>query len=173
MPIKHQETLLWALANGIDAQVVLVGDVPQGQNATYVENLKALACGLGIDSRVTFAGGLPPDAVRDWYRRAAIAVNLSPPGLFDKAALESMATGTPTIVSNPAFDPLLGDHVPRLRIDSPEDVEGLAARLVAMLALAGDERRTMTADIRERVVAAHSLERLMPQLVSVLKTGEP
>ncbi len=173
MPIKHQATLLWAVASGIDAQVVLVGDVPQGQNATYVEDLKALACGLGIDSRITFAGGLPPDAVRDWYRRAAIAVNLSPPGLFDKAALESMAAGTPTIVSNPAFDPLLADYAPTLRIDSPEDVEGLAVRLGALLALAEDERRAIGLNIRERVVAAHSLERLMPRLVSVLETGEP
>jgi glycosyltransferase involved in cell wall biosynthesis len=173
MPIKHQETLLWALASGIDAQAMLAGDVPQGQNASYVENLKALAYGLGIDSRVTFAGGLPPDAVRDWYRRAAIAVNLSPPGLFDKAALESMATGTPTIVSNPAFDPLLGDHVSALRIASPDDVEGLAARLLALLALPEDERQAMMADIRERVVAAHGLERLMPRLVNVIKTGEP
>jgi glycosyltransferase involved in cell wall biosynthesis len=122
---------------------------------------------------VTFAGGLPPDAVRDWYRRAAIAVNLSPLGLFDKAALESMAAGTPTIVSNPAFDSLLGDHVPSLRIDSPEDVEGLAARLRALLALAEDERRAIGNDIRGRVAATHSLERLMPRLVNILKTGEP
>jgi glycosyltransferase involved in cell wall biosynthesis len=173
MPIKHQKTLLRALASGIDAQVVLVGDVPQGKSAVYGEDLKALAYGLGIDSRVTFAGGLPPDSVRDWYRRAAIAVNLSPPGLFDKAALESMAAGTPTIVSNPAFDSLLGDYVSKLRIDSPEDVEGLAARLLALLALDDAERRTMGLYIRERVIAAHGLERLMPQLVNMLKTGEP
>ena len=29
----------------------------------------------------------------------------------------------------------------------------------------------MTADIRARVLAAHSLERLMPRLVNVLKSG--
>jgi glycosyltransferase involved in cell wall biosynthesis len=173
MPIKHQATLLRAVASGIDAGVVLVGDVPQGQSAEYRETLKALAAELGIENRVTFTGGLPPDAVRDWYRRAAIAVNLSPPGLFDKAVLESMAAGTPTIVSNPAFDSLLGDYAPKLRIDSPEDVEGLAVRLQALLALSEDERRAMGLDIRERVIAAHGLDRLMPRLVSVLKTGEP
>lgn len=58
---------------------------------------------------MTFAGNLPPEGVRDWYRRAAVAVNLSPVGLFDKAALEAMATGVPIIVSNPAFNSLLGD----------------------------------------------------------------
>src|SRR5436190_1795211 len=79
--------------------------------------------------RVMFTGGLLADGVRDIYRRATIAINLSPPGLFDKAALESMLTGVPTVVSNPAFDPLLGDHVSRLRLDSPDDVTELAACL--------------------------------------------
>lgn len=173
MPIKHQATLLRAVAAGIDADVYLIGDVPQGQRTVYLDELKLLVRELGIAHRVTFTGGLPPEAVRDWYRRAAVAVNLSPPGLFDKAALESMATGTMTIVSCPAFDSLLGDYGPRLRIDSPQDVEGLAARLRALLALTGDERQAMTLDIRERVIAAHSLEQLMPRLVSVLETGEP
>jgi glycosyltransferase involved in cell wall biosynthesis len=92
--------------------------------------------------------------------------------LFDKAALESMACGTPTVVSSPAFDSLLGEHVAALRLDSPEDVDGLVARLRALLALQEDKRRAMAHDIRERVIAAHSLERLMPRLVNVLRTGE-
>jgi glycosyltransferase involved in cell wall biosynthesis len=171
MPIKHQATLLRAAASGIEAQTVVIGDVPSGQSRAYLEELEALARDLGL--AVTFTGGLPAEAVRDWYRRAAVAVNLSPPGLFDKAVLESMAVGVPTIVSSPAFDPLLGEYAPRLRIDSPDDVEGLAARLRALLALPSEERATMTADIRARVRAAHSLEHLMPRLVNVLKTGEP
>jgi glycosyltransferase involved in cell wall biosynthesis len=171
MPIKHQATLLRTVAGGIEADVALIGDVPTGQSRVYLQELEALARDLGI--AVTFTGGLPPDAVRDWYRRAAVAVNLSPPGLFDKAVLESMAVGVPTIVSSAAFDSLLGEYVPWLRIDSPDDVEGLAARLRAALSLAPDERAAMTADIRARVLVAHSLERLMPRLVSVLETGDP
>jgi glycosyltransferase involved in cell wall biosynthesis len=174
MPIKHQATLLRAVAAGVDADVCLIGDVPERQSAAYVEQLKSLAQELGIAKQVTFAGGLPPDAVRDWYRCAAVAVNLSPPGLFDKAALESMAAGVPTVVSrNPAFEPLLGEDAPRLQVESPDDVAGLATRLRALLALTSEERTAIGLALRRRVQASHSLERLIPRLVNVLKTGEP
>jgi glycosyltransferase involved in cell wall biosynthesis len=117
---------------------------------------------------VTFTGGLSANAVRDMLRRATVSVNLSPPGLFDKAALESMLVGVPTIVSNPAFEPLLGDHVPLLRIAAPDDSAELAARLKSVLALSSEERETMGLDIRERVKAAHSLDRLMDRLVALM-----
>ena len=50
---------------------------------------------------------------------------MSPVGLFDKAALESMACGVPTIVGNPAFAPLLGDYADLLLTGDAEDVAGL------------------------------------------------
>jgi hypothetical protein len=83
-----------------------------------------------------------------------------------------MACDLPTIVSSSAFDGLLGDQAEMMRIHSPDDVEGLYARLRTLLALTPDARRSMMLDIRQRVIAAHSLEKLMPRLVNVLKTGE-
>ena len=53
-----------------------------------------------------------PTASTSW----ATAVNLSPVGLFDKAALEGMAVGVPTLVTNEAFDPLLGADKPLLYV---------------------------------------------------------
>ncbi|PJF24674.1 MAG: hypothetical protein CUN53_16635, partial [Phototrophicales bacterium] len=105
-------------------------------------------------------------------RGATVAVNLSPPGLFDKAALESMAVGTPTMVSSAGFDDLLGEYAPLLRIPDPEDDRALADALRYVLALSMPERKAVGRALRERVVAAHSLDRLIPRLVSVLRTGE-
>lgn len=175
MPIKHQATLLRALARLTAAQGVVIGAVPTGQEqyAGYADGLRALAAELGIDERVTFAGGLLPPDVRDWYRRAAVAVNLSPPGLFDKAVLESMASGVPTLVATHSFDDLLGEHAPLLRIDSPDDAAGLAERLHTLLLLTPAQRARIGAHLRARVVESHSLARLMPRLVNVFTTGEP
>lgn len=175
MPIKHQTTLLRAVAQVPDAHAVIVGDVPAGQEfyARYANSLHALAAELGIADRVTFTGGLLASDVRDWYRWASVAVNLSPPGLFDKAALESMACATPTIVSSHAFDGLLGADADWLRIDTPEDVDGLAYRLNALLRLSPADRRALGEQARECVIAGHSLERLMPRLVRLFATGEP
>ncbi|MEP7287237.1 MAG: glycosyltransferase family 4 protein [Chloroflexota bacterium] len=171
MPIKRQDCLLRSLAtdklNGVN--VALVGDVPRGQDRGYLDGLKALAADLGITNRVLFTGSLQIDAVRDLYRRASVAVNLSPPGLFDKAALESMLTGTPTVVSNPAFDPLLGEYTSRLHILAPEDTESLAAGLAALLESNASERQAMTYSIRERVIAGHSLNGLMDRLVALME----
>jgi glycosyltransferase involved in cell wall biosynthesis len=172
MPIKHHETLLRALASSTldrSVQAAIVGAVPAGQDPAYLTHLENRARVLGIADRVMFTGGLLSDAVRDLYRRATVAVNLSPPGLFDKAALESMLTGAPTIVSSPAFDEMLGDHGSHLRITSPDNAEGLAAKLQALLALSPQQRAAMTQYIRERVKAAHSLDGLMDRLVALMK----
>lgn len=168
MPIKRQDALLKAIGTGIEARVALVGDVPAGHDASYLDTLKALARELGIEDRVTFTGGLLSEDVRDIVRRATLAVNLSPPGLFDKAALESMLVGVPTLVSNPAFNGLLGEYVPHLSIADPDDTQRLADRLRALLALPAAERQHIAADIRERVKAAHSLDGLMDKLVALL-----
>ncbi|MBZ0278410.1 MAG: glycosyltransferase, partial [Anaerolineae bacterium] len=175
MPIKHQATVIRALAEIVpdtDAEVAFIGGVPDNNDLNYLTGLERLAAQLGVSDRVTFTGALPAEEVRDWYRRAAVAVNPSPVGLFDKAALESMATGVPTIVSSPAFDSLLGEYVPQLRIDSPEDVTDLADRLWALLTHSPEEHYPMTQAIRERV-EAHSLEQLMVRLVNVFRDGEP
>ncbi len=169
MPIKHQETLLRALAAGIDAKAAFVGNVPPGKSTAYRDELHALVDELKLGKQVTFTGGLKPPAVRDLYYRASIAVNLSPPGLFDKAALESMLCGVPTIVSNPAFDPVLGNHAPLLRIAAPDDVQGLAERLRTLLAVDESARRAIGRDLRERVKSAHGLDGLMDRLVALMQ----
>jgi glycosyltransferase involved in cell wall biosynthesis len=171
MPIKHHESLLRALTRlDSSVRVALVGGVPDGQDSTYLSHLQKFAHDLGIAERVTFTGGLLAEAVRDWSRRATVAVNLSPPGLFDKAALESMLTGVPTIVSNAAFDDLLGEHVSWLRIAEPDDMQGLAAKLESLIALAPQERAAIGLDVRERVKTAHSLDGLMDRLVALMTT---
>ena len=171
MPIKHQTTLIRALPEVPGAVAVLVGD-ERPEAPDYRQQLETLAADLGVGDRLTFTGSLPPEGVRTWYHRAAAAVNLSPVGLFDKAALEAMACAAPTIVSNPAFDPLLGADIGRLRIDSPDDHAGLAQRLNALFALDPVERAALGAAISARTVESHSLEGLIARLVRVLITGE-
>lgn len=170
MPIKQQAALIRALVDLPEARAIFVGDVPPETDVGYRAELEALARDLGVADRVTFAGNQPSAAVRDFYRQASAAVNLSPAGLFDKAALESMAMEVPTLVISPAFCPSLGKYADWLLIDPPES---LTARLRRILALSQAERQAMGAELRANVVAQHSLDQLIARLVSVLNTGEP
>lgn len=172
MPIKHQATLIRALALVPDARAVFIGDVPPGADAAYRAELEAIAREQGVSERVTFAGNIPPEAVRDWNRRVALAVNLSPAGLFDKAALEGMAVGVPTLVASAAFGDVTGGD-PRLYVPAPDDHAALATRLRDLLTLSVAQRQQIGSDQRQRVIAAHSLDGLITRLVSVLNTGEP
>lgn len=170
MPIKHQGTLLQAVAalSDLPLSVAIVGSVPAGQDVGYESQLRDLARTLGVADRVQFTGSLPADAVCGLYRRATAAVNLSPPGLFDKAALESMMVGTPTVVANPAFDGLLRDHAPLLRISAPDNVDGLATALRRLLTLPPAARADIALDVLGRARIAHSLDGLMDRLVAII-----
>jgi glycosyltransferase involved in cell wall biosynthesis len=100
--IKRQDWLIRAAAqvSGRDPfRVVIVGGPVEGE-PDYPAELRALAQSLDLD--VVFTGALPHADAAARLRGCAVAVNLSPAGLFDKAALEGMFAGKPTIVTNTA-----------------------------------------------------------------------
>lgn len=169
--IKHQHILLQA-AQALDCEVVLIGDLPDGYGGEYKQRLHALVDELDMRERVTFAGAQTPEQVRDWYQSAAAAVNLSPVGLFDKAALESMSCAVPTLVSNPAFEPLLGAYRAQLLVSAPDDVEGVRERLRGLLALSEAQREQIGEHLRGQVIAQHSLQSLIRKLICVMHSGE-
>ncbi len=167
--IKHQATTIRAVA-GTGAQLAFVGGVQPGYPDDYLRQLEALCAELS--QRCRFTGDLPAAGVRDWNRRATIAVNTSPVGLFDKSALESMACALPTVVCNPAFAPALGEHRDLLMIGGPEDAAGLRERLAHLLALPEGERGRIGRALRQGVIREHSLKTLIKRLLSVFETGE-
>lgn len=174
-PIKHQDTLVRALARlgapHRDARVVFAGTVPDSRDRSYADTLARLAETLGVDRRVTFAGRLAPEAVRDLVRRAAVAVNLSPVGLFDKAAVESLMIGTPTVVAASSFDAVLGAAAARWRVAAPDDVEGLARAIADALWIDEAARERLMAPVRERAIALHGLDGMMDRLVDVFRSA--
>ena len=169
--IKHQATTIKAVA-ATAGELALIGGAQAGASAEYERRLVGMARELGLAERCHFTGDLPAAEVCDWCRRATVAVNMSPVGLFDKAALESMACGLPTIVCNPAFAPLLGEHGDLLLTAGPDDVAGLRDRLERLFALTPAERAAIGARLREGVLRQHSLDGLTERLLAVLRTGE-
>ncbi len=169
--IKHQATTIRAVA-GTEARLAFVGGVQPGYPDRYLRELRELCVELSLGERCQFTGDLPAEQVRDWNRRATVAVNTSPVGLFDKSALESMACALPTVVCNPAFAPALGEYRELLMIAGPEDVAGLRERLAHLLTLPEGERERIGQALRDGVIREHSLKTLIQRLLAVFESGE-
>lgn len=135
----------------------------------YPTELRNLAAALEPAPPVEFVGPLSHAETLSALAQSAIAVNLTPAGSFDKAALEPMFAGKPTIVTNPDFLPLLGEHVDALFLPDNAGDDALAGRLAALLALSPDERAAIGADLRARALAAHSLDGLMDRIVALMR----
>ena len=172
--IKRQDWLLQAaskaLAGGATGpfRVVLVGGVVEHE-PDVLPALRQLAQSLDPAPDVIFTGALPHSRVAGLIQGCAAAVNLSPPGLFDKAALEPMLAGKPTIVANPDFLPLLGDEAGWLLLPPDASDGDLADRLARLLAMSPGERAALGAGLRARALAAHSLDGLMDRLVALMR----
>ncbi|HVO69075.1 MAG TPA: glycosyltransferase family 4 protein [Aggregatilineaceae bacterium] len=176
--IKRQDWLLRAASQVMARgdvrpfRVLLVGGPVEGEPDTPAE-LERLAAQLDPAPTVAFVGPLAHSQVADVIRGCAFAVNLSPPGLFDKAALESMLAGKPTLVVNPDFLSVLGEAADILYLPEDADADAmlrcLADRLARLLAMSPEERAALGMLLRERTLAAHSLDGLMDRMVTLMR----
>ncbi|MFP4324006.1 MAG: glycosyltransferase family 4 protein [Anaerolineales bacterium] len=171
-PIKRHELLLQAAAQFFAqhgpqaARFEVVGGTAAPGDEDYQRDLLARREALGLSpAQFDLVGGLGRDELIARYQQATLATNLSPPGLFDKAALEAMLCGVPVIVTNPAFDNVLGTAAKELRIAPKPD--NLAACLSALLSQSEVARQSLGNTLREQVAAAHSLDNLVKKLVKV------
>lgn len=171
--IKGQDRLLRALAQVARRsdigpfQVQIVGGVVESE-PDYGAQLDSMARDLSPALPVTLTGPLSRPALAAVIEDSAIAVNLSPPGLFDKAALESMLVGKPTLVMNTDFLPVLGPEAGLLYLPYDAGDDMLANRLATLLALDPAERAAIGRELRERVIEQHSLGSLMDRIANLM-----
>jgi glycosyltransferase involved in cell wall biosynthesis len=169
--IKHHHILIEAAARlrgrGVAAQFAIAGGAVTDDGRAYQAELERRIAELDLTDRFRLLGGLKGDALIAQLRRASIVTNLSPAGLFDKAALEAMLTARPVLVTNPAFDDLLGKHVDTLRAPAPDDLDAITEKLAALLDMNTSQRQAIGATLRERTARAHSLDHLMRRMVAL------
>jgi glycosyltransferase involved in cell wall biosynthesis len=175
-PIKHHHILLEAAALLRDqfgdppVRFAVVGAAAAPGDEAYQNRLIRRRAELGLgEDRFMLMGQRPTADLIPLYRRASVVTNLSPAGLFDKAALEGMLCGTPLVAASPAFDAVLGEYRDQLRVSGPEDSASVAARIAGLLKLSPPERAAIGLYLRERTAAEHSLDRLMDRIVGLMR----
>lgn len=176
-PVKDHATLLDAARRlkertSLPFRVAVVGGPATDRDRQHAEYLRREVGRLGLGDRVRFEGAVPMPQLVPWYRRAAVHVNLAPGGFLDKTALEAMSCARPSLVASEAFRETLGPHGDLL-LFRPGDAADLAGRLAQVLALPEPARLALGQDLRDRVVAAHGLERLAATLVRLLESLVP
>ena len=133
------------------AHLTLVGDGPdQAECRRLVQELK-------IEQRVTFLG--PRDAIPDLLAPADVFALSSREESFGLSALEAMACGTPVVATDAGGIREVIDHGLTGLLSAPEDLEGFAAHLRALL-FGEVDREAMGRAAREQ-----ALERFQPSKI--------
>lgn len=159
-PAKRLDLVLRAFAACPEtARLRLVGGPMTESDHDEQGKLLALTRELGLTGRVE-TGPLPRDEALPLLRKAALFLHASVTGL-DKAPLEAMAAGCPTVSCAEALQPFL----PEACRSTPATFAVVASRIIG---LPHGERQVLGQKGRSIVEHEHALSSLIDRLVSAM-----
>jgi glycosyltransferase involved in cell wall biosynthesis len=170
-PIKDVLTLIEACyllrQKGYSIQCALIGGANKGDRV-YEKTVHRSVEKLVLNDAVQFVGTVPHREVVHWYRRCFAHVNLCPTGALDKAALEAMACGRPSVAANEGFRETMGPYADLL-LFRHRDAQDLSQKLEYLLNMSEARLKAMGEALSRSVVARHSLERLAGLLLKIFE----
>jgi glycosyltransferase involved in cell wall biosynthesis len=159
------EAMAWLKAHAPQVPFTLriVGPMLTKDDHAYRAELDALVQQRGLGAVVTFDGPRPMRALPDIYASAFLHLSLIGTGAIDKAILESLACGCPTLSSNESVFPLF-EAFPSL-VARDRTPEGIGRQI-----LHAYQRRHefAPADLRALVVGRHDLESYIDRVYGIL-----
>ena len=167
-PWKGQDRFLRVLAR-VRKEVpevwgIVVGGTPLGEGEAYPEQLRRLACSLGLENGLIFTGHL--EDVRPALAAMDVFVHPGDPEPFGLVNVEAMAMGKPVVAfAHGALPEIVVDGETGLLVH-PEDENAMAQAILALLqdpAL----RYRMGASGRERALSCFTSAKMV-QAVSVI-----
>jgi glycosyltransferase involved in cell wall biosynthesis len=143
------------------ATLTLVGP----EDAAYGARVRDKYSDLISTGALVFSGPRMNAETPELFAAAGASVNLAASGHFDKSVLESMACGTPVVISSNAFSGL----VPEEWVVPEEDAQALAEAFTRLINLPDDAYAALAARERDAVVQTQSLSVLMGALTRELE----
>lgn len=167
--IKNLDTLIRASKilkdRGYLVEVELVGASVTDEDKIYEASLHALAKELEVDNEIKFVGSVPNSEVAKFYWNNHLSLNLCPTGGMDKTILESMAAGTPVMVSNEAYREYFGEHANELIFKLRDEVD-CANKIESYIG--STDRQVLKDFLLSRVKERSVLSSLIKQVISIL-----
>ena len=115
---------------------------------------------------VTMHGIIAHVDVPEGLRGVDLFVNMGTTGGIDKAVLEAMAAGVPTISSSPAHAPMLAKY--GVALTPVPDVRKIAESIITIMDMPPEARRDLGMKLRSEVVSHHSLSSLITRITWIL-----
>lgn len=168
-PIKNLDTLIRATKilkdRGYDMRVELIGAAVTEGDIEYEKMLHELASALDVQEKIIFVGSVPNHEVAQHYWGNHVSLNLCPTGGMDKAILESMAAGTPAIISNEAFRNYFGQYANELIFKLRDEVD-CANKIEAYIK--SENKEALVNFLLKRVEEKSTLSSLVKQIIQIL-----
>lgn len=146
---------------GFGGRLVLIGGPVTKADIIYEKKVNDYIKDKKLEEHVFCVGPVSPDIAGSWYKKADMFVNLSETGSMDKAVLEAMASGIQVVVSNEAFKNIL--PMDNFIHKNKNEIDGVVSKVELLSTQAADPR------MREYVIKNHSLSRLLPKIIEIIK----
>nr|WP_286346737.1 glycosyltransferase [Frondihabitans sucicola] len=154
---KNIDVLLKAmtkLPGDLDATLTIVG------GGDLLGKLKQMSADLGLAGRVTFAGYLSDDELRQTLTGSTVFCMPSTAELQSIASLEAMASGLPVVLADAMALPHLIDEGSNGYLFTPGDADDLAAKLTAVLTKSDDDYIAMR-EASLHMIEPHDINRTL------------
>lgn len=133
--IKRLDILIEAISimksKNIPVRLDIIGAVVLSSDIEYDKRLREMVKNKNLDGDIAFIGSIANKDLPRYYWNSDIFVNLCPTGGLDKAVLEAMASGLPTVVSNKAFREHLNGFTDEL-LCKEDNAEDCAEKIISL-----------------------------------------
>src|SRR3990167_139693 len=162
-PVKNIEVIMDAVED-LSVQGIPVSFDQYGEelpvDSVYAAHLRERANSM---QNCTFHGKATPTQISDAYRTHDVHVNATTSGSFDKAVLESMATGTITVASSKTLKSVLPSDL----IFEERNSHSLAIVLEHIARMSETERKVLRDNLRKNATK-NNLQQLLATIVREL-----
>jgi len=160
------ETVCAAVPNTYFVLAVL----PEAKDETYEARVRDIFSRGSASNRVRFVGPIPHDEMADYYRLADVTVSIPSSDGTPMSVLESMACGTPVLVSRiPNYDSQYIEEGKTVMMADKRYTGAVAASLIKLLQDQTLAQR-LAAEARRRVTSSGSYESQMSKMSQLYQT---
>lgn len=132
-------------------------------DAEYKNFLQKEIQKFSLESAITFVGGIPQDALLDYYRKSDILVHASETGSIDKVVLEAIACGVIPIAQSRAY----GDLIDRFNLCVAKNDVFEYVSIIEDIVANKDRYAKVTHELRDVVATQYALSTLTKRIFKI------